>query len=379
MITKIGTFWETRQRKNEHSLHQIPYRASFKPSLVEYFIKSFTGHSDIVMDPFMGRGTVILQAILMGHRAIGNDVNLLCKKLVEPRLNPPIFSKLQTRVKELEDDFCRWIEGDPDGGWHPTWDELLPFFHPDTLKRIIHLKEVLTESRIDQWIRMVVTSILTGHSDVHLSRYTLPPNQSTTPERQRKLNEKRGLGYSPSYKDPYERILRKSKALLKSGCPDTTYPELDYILTSHAAHEVDKIFPPETMVDLILTSPPFMNVVNYDQELWMKMWFCGCDPVVTLPWNFNDPYDWQKYMFQCFSSLSKRIKPGGFLAIEVGDIKWKGKTLLLEEWLLTIEIGMQPLYLFINDTPFTKTANIYGVTNNKKGTNTNRVLIYKKE
>ena len=46
-------FWTSKQRAG-HSLHEISYRACFKPQLVDFFVQRLTEPGDVVYDPFMG-------------------------------------------------------------------------------------------------------------------------------------------------------------------------------------------------------------------------------------------------------------------------------------------------------------------------------------
>src|ERR1700722_6458117 len=84
----FNEFWTARQRQ-AHRLHEISYRACFKPQLPEFFIARLSAPGDCVHDPFMGRGTTPIQAALMGRRAIGVDANPLSVALARPRLAPP--------------------------------------------------------------------------------------------------------------------------------------------------------------------------------------------------------------------------------------------------------------------------------------------------
>src|SRR3970282_758060 len=68
----VGEFWTSGQRQAS-SLHEVSYRACFKPQLPHYFIKRFTKEADVVYDPFGGRGTTAIEAALMGRRVISND------------------------------------------------------------------------------------------------------------------------------------------------------------------------------------------------------------------------------------------------------------------------------------------------------------------
>ena len=83
-------------------------------------------------------------------------------------------------------------------------------------------------------------------------------------------------------------------------------------------------------------------------------------------------------MTEVFRELHRVLKPGGHVAFEVGEVR--GGKLKLEETVLPcgLTAGLEPLLVLINDQAFTKTANCWGVDNNAKGTNTNRVVVFRK-
>ena len=83
-------------------------------------------------------------------------------------------------------------------------------------------------------------------------------------------------------------------------------------------------------------------------------------------------------MTAVFRELFRVLRPGGHVAFEVGEVR-AGKA-RLEEAVLPcgLEAGLIPLLVVINDQKFTKTANCWGVDNNFKGTNTNRIVVFRK-
>lgn len=81
----VGEFWTAKQRDG-HSLHEVSYRACYKPQLPDYFISRYAGANCVVFDPFLGRGTTLIQARLRGCHVVGSDVNPLCLRLTKPRL-----------------------------------------------------------------------------------------------------------------------------------------------------------------------------------------------------------------------------------------------------------------------------------------------------
>ena len=53
-------FWTHRQRQ-ACSIHEISYRACFKPQLPRFFIQLLSEEGSVVYDPFSGRGTTVLE------------------------------------------------------------------------------------------------------------------------------------------------------------------------------------------------------------------------------------------------------------------------------------------------------------------------------
>src|SRR5437588_5605801 len=124
----VNEFWTARQRA-ANSLHEISYRACFKPQLPRFFIERLTEPGEVVYDPFMGRGTTVIEAALLGRVPCGCDSNPLSSFLTRPRLNPPTLQQVVERLKTI--DFAGTDE-------YP--EDLLVFYHPETLKEICSLR-----------------------------------------------------------------------------------------------------------------------------------------------------------------------------------------------------------------------------------------------
>jgi hypothetical protein len=181
--TYVNEFWTAKQRA-ANRLHEISYRACFKPQLPRFFIERLTEPGDVVHDPFMGRGTTLIEAALLGRVPCGCDVSPLSLVLTRPRLRPPTLEQIRDRLAEI--DFKTGEE---------TPEDLLVFFHPETLREIAalkrHLRDRGTLDAVDEWIALVALNRLTGHSAGFFSVYTLPPNQAVSVKSQRKINADR--------------------------------------------------------------------------------------------------------------------------------------------------------------------------------------------
>ena len=135
---------------------------------------------------------------------------------------------------------------------------------------------------------------------------------------------------------------------------------------------------PSNTIALVVTSPPFLDIVDYAQDNWLRCWFVGIDPrsvALTVP---NKLEKWKAAMTEVFHELARVVTPGGHVAFEVGEVR--GGTIKLEETVVAcgLEAGLRPELILINDQAFTKTANCWGVDNQSKGTNTNRIVLFQK-
>ncbi len=374
----INEFWTSRQRQAS-PLHEVSYRACFKPQLPRFFINLLTEEKDTVTvyDPFSGRGTTVIEAGILGRNIISNDINPLSRILTMPRFFVPDIDAVIERLDKIPYDKSARADID-----------LSMFYHIDTETEIVSLKNYLKqrscegkEDSLDSWIRMVATNRLTGHSPGFFSVYTLPPNQAVTPERQLIINAKRNQ--KPEYRNTKKLIIKKSKSLIKNlekaeikNLNNAGKTGLFLIKDARNTSEI-----PDESVSLTVTSPPFLDVVQYDKDNWLRCWFNDIDAEeiannITMSRTIEE---WSSVMQDVFKELYRITKKGGWVAFEVGEVK--GGKIKLDEYVvpLGINAGFSCAGILVNRQEFTKTSNIWGVKNNKSGTNTNRIVLFTKD
>lgn len=363
----INEFWTARQRQ-AHRIHEVSYRACFKPQLPAFFIERLSRPGEVVYDPFMGRGTTPVEAALHGRLPYGNDTNPLSRAFTEPRINPPGLAQVEARLAEIPWNCFTGFEH----------EELLAFYHPTVLARIEGLRAWLLEraasghlDAADRWIRMVAINRLTGHSSGFFSVYTLPPNQAVSVERQLKINARRAQ--TPPLRDVPAIIRKKSKTLLAQGGPVASH---SLLLTSQSDHTPEIA---DGAVTLTVTSPPFLDIVNYEADNWLRCWFLGIDPKTVRIASHRSVAAWQAFIAATLRELARVTRPGGHIAFEVGEVR--NASVRLEEQVIAAAAGLPlaPLGVMINQQDFTKTSNCWGVANNRAGTNSNRIVIFKRD
>lgn len=164
-------------------LHSLcPYFAMFPESFVETHVGALTLPADYVLDPFSGRGTTLLQALLMGRNAVATDTNPVAFCISGAKAAVPSLDSILTELKILEAQFDNYerdrLEGERSG--------LPPFFrrafYATTHYQILFLRKVLNwrSNPVHRFIAALVLGSLHGDSPSYFSNQ-MPRTISTKP------------------------------------------------------------------------------------------------------------------------------------------------------------------------------------------------------
>jgi len=82
-----------------HDLHS--FAAKFPPQLPRVFIRGLTCPGDIVLDPMMGSGTTLVEALLEGRRGIGIDIDPLALRLGHAKTRTANLNNIQDTINKV--------------------------------------------------------------------------------------------------------------------------------------------------------------------------------------------------------------------------------------------------------------------------------------
>lgn len=252
--------WKLPATQADCRLHQLaPYIGKLKPVIARELLQRFTQPGDVVLDCFSGSGTVPLEAVLLGRSVLAYDSNPYAVTLTRAKLEAP--ASLEDANRTLKERLAS-AQGRPlyDVQAIPEWVQ--KFFHPLTLQAALRFADECIE-RDDPFLLACLLSILhhqrpgfLSYPSSHLVPYLRDRRfpRGEYPE----LYEARAL--EPRLSAKVRRALSEPRARARGvevmvGQVDIAQLQL------------------EREVDAIVTSPPYMNALDYVRDNRLRMWF----------------------------------------------------------------------------------------------------------
>jgi len=300
-------------KKDEYSkqnwgnwLHSVSsYVGRIKPAFAHWLIKICTSNNDVVLDPFCGIGTIPLEAHLLGRVAIGNDLNEYAYRISKAKfdingLNNEI-DYLDNIKLELDDISLKTV---------PNW--VREYYHDETLKEILFLFDNFKNNK-KHFLKGCLLGIVHGHRPQHLSirtGYIIPYIPKPKPEivykeAIPKLKQK----VKRMYKDGFDNIESKSKIL----CENSNNLSLR-----------------DNSVDVIISSPPYYETLDYVSTNKLRLWFCDVDDNSQKSLSkelIQNKNDYLTEMKKVGEEIKRILKRDGLIVFVLGDVHRGNKTI----------------------------------------------------
>lgn len=361
------------------------YHGMFPAKVAHQFIQQYSLPGEVVLDPFSGRGTTPLQARVEGRRAVANDLSPLAFVLSRAKADPPTWDEANSLVDTLEKAFNSSDQGEQD-----VSPDIRMLYHDHTLAQLCFIRGRLLDKEITTWNRteyMLAGSLAGimhgGWRRDGTSQYlsiSMPNTFSMSPAYVEKFIREKGL--QKLDQDVFDRLREKLARLYLD----------DYSGATGVAHQFDaasllsgSALAPGS-VDLVVTSPPYLQVVNYAQSNWIRLWLLGHDEVgreqgdgrkkLNAVLDHRHTYSsYCDFMRRTLLGVQRVLKKDGIAVLVIGDVKDPGKedalSLAKQMWNdVRDQTGLRLIETVEDDLPAqSKVSRIWGET---KGQATNR-------
>lgn len=278
---------------------------------------------DRVMDPFSGRGTTVLEARLMGRFPLASDLNPLAIALSRAKNTTVTKRQALAEIETLRVTYDRLLYL-PEA--HVQSDDILLIYSPETLAQLCYLRRKLLRSNTD--VRVFLLGALLGvmhgaeradGSSAYAS-ISMPNTFSMSPNYVRRFVETKRL--TRERRDVFTILSAKVERLFRLPSPtggtgivvpcDAKMISKDPALAKYIGQ-----------VKLIVTSPPYLDVVNYAKQNWIRNWllqpadYFGAeeelDDNLTLP-------AWLDFIDSSIDEMKRFLTPDGAMVLVIGDV-----------------------------------------------------------
>ena len=254
---------------------------------------------------FAEAGTIPLEAVRLNRRVFASDVSLYSKILTKAKLNPPkCANSAKAKLRKLKNRVDRMSE--PDLRKTPMW--VRKFFSSKTLKETIKWSTVLNEAGSEFYFACLL-GILHHQRPGFLSY----PSSHLVPYLRTNKYPEEKYPELYEYREVYPRLLAKIDRAISTqivSARDTATFRRSNINNLNIDFEID----------MILTSPPYMNMLDYIRDNRLRLWFI--DPDILLVKDSvltNNKSIFTKVMNSFFKRVSSKLKINGYCVLVIGE------------------------------------------------------------
>ncbi len=311
---------ERERTKHVHRLH--PYLGKYVPQLVEIFLQRHFNPGNLILDPFVGSGTTLVESSIFGAHSVGVDISafnaLLCR-VKTAEYNPFVVEHdLRDALQRLE----AHVGSPPAGGRSVQSGYLETWFDPRALDELLFYRELLGDYPESRDLMGVVLSRsarsarMTAHYDLDFPKepktepyHCYKHSRICTPTREaHKFLRRYTLDTIRRVKE-YERLRKPvSSTVFHSDARTLEYR--------------DRLF------DGVITSPPYPGRIDYHEQHRYAFELLGLDDLRSAEIGAAEKglrrsvvNDYVSDMTAVFANAREHTRPDGLFVIVIDDAR----------------------------------------------------------
>ena len=247
-----------------HGLHKYP--AKFFPELPRWLIKRYSKRGDMILDPFMGSGTTNVEAFLNSRHSVGIDIDPFSRFLSKVKTTPLLVDELNFVNKYLLRAMVNYKPTKVEEKDIPTFPYRDNWFNKEIILELAYIKKRINSLDVSintkNFLKICFSSIIRSVSNAD--------NNCTRTVIRKKLNKQ--VLPSDALKKFVHTILINTPKVIEFSKMIQKNVSIN-IPEDQDARELSKY--PDNYFDLAVTSPPYVNAVDYPRTHQLELYWLG--------------------------------------------------------------------------------------------------------
>lgn len=261
-IDKLWSFAEKTRKETSYATHGYHrYPAKFIPQIVARLIGKYTNEGDLVIDPFGGCGTTLVEAKMSGRLSVGVDINPVAVLIAKAKVTPVAQEKIEKIFVDIKNKLISYSENTEVKV--PLHERISYWFKPEEKRKLAFILEEISKIEDDD----ARDFFYCGFSNI-LKNCSIWLQKSNKPTRD--FNKK------PS--EPMQTFFKQIKAMLRGNAQFGELLQKKNFLqvpSTVFCSDARSIFAKDESANLIVTSPPYVTSYEYADlhqltALWME-------------------------------------------------------------------------------------------------------------
>ena len=347
------SFKEANTKEFTHCYHTYP--AMMIPQIARTLIEEYKpkGRLDLILDPYMGSGTTLVEASLAGINSIGTDLNPLARLMGKVKTTLYNNESILKQFREIQTELIFYTK---DKVKERNFDRISNYFfwyNEDTLLKLSYLSQLIKKIKDKDFFNVVLSEVVREVSFTRNGEF-----------KRYRMNEASIAKFNPDTFALFEKKALRNIEGLKAYNSEVKYNVNASIYDFNTMYGIPTDIIKDGDVDMVVTSPPYgdsRTTVAYGQfSRWANEWF-NFDNAKNLDkllmggkkateeifktasirdvLDEIDSLEHKRYLevvsflndyYQSIENVAKSVRSGGTVCYVVGDRRVKGVQIPLD-------------------------------------------------
>lgn len=347
------SFKEANTKEFTHCYHTYP--AMMIPQIARTLIEEYKpkGRLDLILDPYMGSGTTLVEASLAGINSIGTDLNPLARLMGKVKTTPYNNESILKQFREIQTELIFYTK---DKVKEHNFDRISNYsfwYNEDTLLKLSYLSQLIKNIKDKDFFNVVLSEVVREVSFTRNGEF-----------KRYRMNEASIAKFNPDTFTLFEKKALRNIEGLKAYNSEAKHNVNASIYDFNTMYGIPIDIIKDGDVDMVVTSPPYgdsRTTVAYGQfSRWANEWF-NFDNAKNLDkllmggkkateeifktasirdvLDEIDSLEHKRYLevvsflndyYQSIENVAKSVRSGGTVCYVVGDRRVKGVQIPLD-------------------------------------------------